>query len=361
MRRSILDSVTSLTQSPEIEAALDRGLQRANIFRKVRLANALTYRSEGTELPFLYKIRNGKAFAKRQTLTTKKAPAFSIVSRTDRTWALSRVKQSIAADLSGLKGKRVYIPEWIDFGIPVSEKKFLGGLPHGTAVTLPKMCIGIHWLNLPNSRVDLDLSMLSLDVKIGWDAGYRHNGGRILFSGDITDAPPPHGAAEVFRVVPGKPGTYLLMLNWYNKPLTTDKTVPFSLFISKATQLIRKDDQKETSQATKLRVDPRSVVMTQPLEIQERQMVLGIVEITKTEVIFYAGNAALGSTITARHSPHSEIARGAMIHSARTCTRLSQLIDMIGAVPVTSREDAEIVLDPNEVTTEQFLDIMGAN
>jgi len=60
---------------------------------------------------------------------------------------------------------------------------------------------------------------------MGWDGNYRSSKKGILFSGDVTDAPPPDGASELFYIAGGLPENQLLMLNYFNfrrgKPVNT--------------------------------------------------------------------------------------------------------------------------------------------
>ena len=62
-------------------------------------------------------------------------------------------------------------------------------------------------------RIDLDLSMMNVGGKIGWDGMYRSSHGDVLFSGDVTDAPLPHGASEFFYISKQTNNSYLFMLN----------------------------------------------------------------------------------------------------------------------------------------------------
>ncbi len=97
----------------------------------------------------------------------------------------------------------VRLAKGVDLAFPVSGKQFVGAYPLGsTAFVGAKegdLVVGIHWYNADDGRrVDMDLSVLDQHGrKIGWDA--THRAGAVTFSGDVTNAPRPHGATEYLR------------------------------------------------------------------------------------------------------------------------------------------------------------------
>ena len=68
--------------------------------------------------------------------------------------------------------------------------------------------------NVYDDRVDLDLSTMSASGKVGWDADYRRE--NTLFSGDLTSAPRPNGASELFYIKSGKTDDKLMLVNYFN-------------------------------------------------------------------------------------------------------------------------------------------------
>ena len=96
-----------------------------------------------------------------------------------------------------LAGKIFFIPSYINYCAPVSEKQFIGNIPYGTKFSFPNtVSLGIFWENYKNKRTDLDLHLTTPSISFGWNASYRNEERAILYSGDMTDA--TNGAAEAF-------------------------------------------------------------------------------------------------------------------------------------------------------------------
>ena len=96
-----------------------------------------------------------------------------------------------------LDGKIFFIPSYIDYCAPVSEKQFIGNIPYGTKFSFPNtVSLGIFWENYKNERTDLDLHLTTPSNAFGWNGSYRDGERTVLYSGDMTDA--TNGAAEAF-------------------------------------------------------------------------------------------------------------------------------------------------------------------
>lgn len=96
-----------------------------------------------------------------------------------------------------LNGKIFFIPSYIDYCAPVSEKQFIGNIPYGTKFSFPNtVSLGIFWENYKNERTDLDLHLTTPSNAFGWNGSYRDGERTVLYSGDMTDA--TNGAAEAF-------------------------------------------------------------------------------------------------------------------------------------------------------------------
>ena len=80
------------------------------------------------------------------------------------------------------------------------------------------MICGVHWSDVGDGSVDLDLSLISLEHgKMGWDSSYRSDDSAILFSGDNTSAPKPKGASELYYISQAHDDVMLVNLNYYNR------------------------------------------------------------------------------------------------------------------------------------------------
>lgn len=96
-----------------------------------------------------------------------------------------------------LDGKIFFVPSYIDYCVPVSEKQFIGNIPYGTKFSFPNtVSLGIFWENYKNERTDLDLHLTTPSNAFGWNGSYRDGERTVLYSGDMTDA--TNGAAEAF-------------------------------------------------------------------------------------------------------------------------------------------------------------------
>ena len=199
-----------------------QALATASTFRKIRLAYALKFRTTDAD-SILYRIRNGKSFATQ----------FSFARKEQAQAVLDTVRTSIVADVANnVTGKKIFIPAGITYGLPATEKQFTGHLPSGTYVEIPRdMVAGIHWENLGNHRIDLDLSVMNAEFgKIGWDSTHRTEARDVLFSGDMTDAPEPDGASELFYFAPGDRGTFIVFVNYYNH--MPNVPVPYQILVA---------------------------------------------------------------------------------------------------------------------------------
>ena len=129
-----------------------------------------------------------------------------------------------------LAGKIFFIPSYIDYCAPVSEKQFIGNIPYGTKFSFPNtVSLGIFWENYKNKRTDLDLHLTTLSGAFGWNASYRNEERAVLYSGDMTDA--TNGAAEAFYANYSKlDEPYILSANNF----TGMPDVPFKFICTKS-------------------------------------------------------------------------------------------------------------------------------
>jgi hypothetical protein len=183
-------------------------VETLNSFRIISLLKALNNLYIDNKI---YRIRNGKVWAKTEETETF-YPQVTEIEDILINLLVKRVTNN-------LYGKKIYIPKNITYALPTSEKDFVGSIPCGSYVEIDNKksaLLGVHWTNLNDYRVDLDLSLMSLNEKIGWDANYRNSNFGLWFSGDITHAPEPDGATEFFRVNGESDLAYTLNLNHYN-------------------------------------------------------------------------------------------------------------------------------------------------
>lgn len=328
-----LSNVASKLKEGELDLDILRSeLTKVDIFRKLRLAYALNYRLNDTR-SILYKIRNGKGYA----------TALPSSMNRDRS-ALDIVMGSIVDGLN-LKGKKIYLPDNVEYMLPATEKQFTGNVPTGSYVVLPgNMTAGVYWENVKGHRIDLDLSLISTDGKIGWDRSYRTDRGDILFSGDMTDA--AHGAAEHFYIERQKAKTYLMFVNYFNHD--DEIEVPFKIIVA----------QKRGKLKANHMVDPNDLIATVSTIIKQKQKILGLISVNSTESRFYFTEFEIGKSITSGNSPFAEHARQYLVDFYKNGIYLRDVFNKAGAMFVSDRTEADIDLSLETLEKDTIIKLL---
>lgn len=342
MEADYLNEVTAmLKHGVEIEEdSLQDKLSKVSVFRKIRLAQALQYRNGVNVTSILYKIRNGKAFATE----------FSVDNKKDIERVLNLVLGSIVEDVKkNVEGKKIFIPEYVVYAMPATEKQFTGYFPSGTCVTVDKnMVFGVHWENQGTSRIDLDLSLINADdVKIGWDGRYRNTRRTTLFSGDLTSAPLPNGASELFYIDEADDSHYILFLNYYN--FNGKIPVPFKILVAK--EQISEFKQNHM-------VDPNNVLCMAKSKLDVRQKLLGLVVANDTEIKFYFNESILGRGITSSSQDYAKHARQYLFEHSINAISLNDVLVNAGAELVDDKTEADIDLSPESLEKDTIISIL---
>lgn len=209
------DYLNSVTYLPLDVQRLNKELNTVNNFRKIRLLYALSIRDTETK-SLIYKIRNGKTFTKDKAYKPNNDLKFN--------YTYSNFIEGL-----NLKGKKIKYPSDLDYALPTTEKQFIGNFPTGTTVELDSdMLVGIYWENSWGAR-DLDLSMISLEGKTGWNSNYRNGSSTVLFSGDMTQA--PNGATELFYIKKELDSPSMLV----NNTFSGEENSKFNIIVGKET------------------------------------------------------------------------------------------------------------------------------
>jgi hypothetical protein len=355
-----LNSVTStIKNGAELNArSLSLKLAGASTFRKIRLAYALNSRLHAGD-SIVYKVRNGRGWA------------------TDFKWnndlnsltydVLSAVLDSVANDIKPkVEGKVIYVPSTIHYALPATEKQFLGNIPANSYVSVPSdMVVGIHWYNTgdgkkskrstfdywgyDNGRVDLDLSLLSLNSKYGWDGYYRSDGRSIMFSGDVTDAPKPDGASEFFYIQNVVDEAKTLYVNYFN--LNADG-VECKLII--ASEPVKNFNRNYM-------VNVNNILASANIKITKQQNLLGIIMNVDEENRFYFSNTSIGNSITTRNSEISAKVNKFMEDSCQNILEFTDVLEKAGATVVREKpvEGEYIDLSPEALDKTTFIKLLS--
>jgi hypothetical protein len=206
-----LSNVT-LQNLTAITSAADRAMviSKASTRDLIKVLNSVRTRIEGTH-PGVYAIRNGRTFVKEDGLAENNSRALINLGILIHQAIVARLRDTIG-------GKYFYMPDYIDYAVPTSEKQFVGAMPYGTCIYGPDngaFTFGVQWFNQKGQRIDIDLHMNSATQHFGWNAGYRQ-GAEIIYTGDQTDAPLPKGAAEAFWFTPQEDDPYIVTANLYS-------------------------------------------------------------------------------------------------------------------------------------------------
>lgn len=340
-----LNNVTSHIKSRDLD--LDRlfsKLENASIFRKIRLANALHYR-RGITSSIVYRVRNGRGWA-----TSFDWPE-NVKRSTQHT--LQFVVESIASDLrEKVGGKTIYIPEFMHYTLPATEKQFTGNFPTGTSVSISgDTIVGIHWVDKEDDRVDLDLSMIGESGKLGWDGLYRSEDLKILFSGDMTSALPPKGATELFYFNGRVKDPKIILVNYYN--FYSDDEVWCAL-------LVAQEKVKSAGQFRNYMVDPNNILAKTRINISKKQNVIGLIANVDGKNRIYFANMSIGNSITASMSEHSMRARSYLVNSVVNCLPLRDVLIRAGAVVVDKKPEGEFIdLSPELLNKTTILNLIS--
>ena len=157
----------------------------------------------------------------------------------------------------------VRFPVSIDIACPVSEKKFAGNLPYGSAYKMSDHnYFGIYWRG-DDGTDDFDLSFVdALGYKVGWNSVYRKGEDDILFSGDMTTARPD--ATEILYF---KGGTKQEGILWNNR-FRGNKGSKFRYFMGR---------ENISSFYKNYMVDPNTVEFEEWTTSENTQEMMGVV------------------------------------------------------------------------------------
>jgi len=321
---------------------LAQRLEAAPIFRKIRLAYALKYRlsADGSTV---YRIRNGRGWATEFAWHKKWVP------QTHE--ALRLVLDAITREISvNVEGKTIYIPPNVYYALPATEKQFTGNFPTGTYITVPHdMVIGIHWTNTTDKRVDLDLSVVDATGKFGWDASFRSKD--VLFSGDVTDAPAPNGASELFYLKKGlKEGATekVMMVNYYN--FRKDDALTARILVAQ---------EKPKNFQQNYMVDVNNIVAQADINVSHRQNVLGLIANIKGENCFCFANINLGNSVTSQTGTLASHSRKYLTSRFLYTIDFRRMLQTAGAITVDEQPTGQYInLAPEALTKTTIIDLL---
>lgn len=337
-KADILNRITSdLRQGVEINYdELSKSLTKLNNYRKARLLKGLNYHLVGST-SIVYRVRNGKSYA-----TTHEK-----IRTPEALKVIAMVEESLIEGIrKNVEGKQYYVPNYLRLELPTSEKQFVENIPEGSSIEVGEdMIVGVHWVN-QHGRTDLDLKMMNVNGNIGWDASYRTE--ECLFSGDVTDAPSPKGATELFYIKNLK-NDQLLRLNDFTGKASEKTPIEYKLLIA---------SEKPQSFTRNYMVDPNKLIATIPMVIKSRQESIGLVKSVKgvSSFVFSAGSD--GVNCTSRTSDVSTNVRNYLSASRNLQLNLIDYMKKAGAVFVEELSEEVVDLSIESLERDTIIKIL---
>ena len=295
-------------------------LKKISTGKKAALINAIRRRRHGAEHA-ADAIRNCRIWVGKQGAGAPVSPEIE-----------AACMESLLADLRPrVAGKSVFLPDDPEYAFPASTKQFTGAIPFNSAYRLPGSVIcGVHWENIVRDgredRTDLDLHLNSATVNCGWHVQWSEENdvlrtdAKVIFSGDMTDAPRKKGgASEVYFIGEGIRDV-MLLLNLNN--FTNNGACPFRLILEGA------DEAKIPRKC----LVGRNLDFAIPMTIEGASMSLGMIDCAadgSKRFVFASG--VMGRGIV---SSFNDAGRGFVEHaraSAATCLKLREVLALAGA------------------------------
>lgn len=298
-----------------------------------------------------YKIRNGKSWVEQNNRYINNTIIMQI------NYAIMTLETIISARLiSKLHDKKILLSKDVIYACPLSEKNFTGNIPNGSYIEFDgnnAIILGVHWYNkeMDNSiygeRVDLDLSLVSMTEKYGWNGKDRNYDRSIMFSGDMTNAPRPHGASEFFYIENKSDlQKFLLFVNNF----THNPNVEAEIVIAKTklTNELYKQDYL---------IHPDNIIFKIGILLDSDQLILGLIEHNR----FYFYQTKTKNIIVSSENETNKMLRSAMIDYAKTNVSLNELLENSG-INIIYDEIADmsnvIDLRVNSLTKTTLIDLM---
>ena len=350
-----LDRLTSpATEITDDE--LRKALDTITIYRELRILNGLSYALNGNP-SIVYKIRNGRSFAKERVSLNEEE--LQLISRRHQL-----VKEHLVNRLKPvLEGKTVRLPDDFRYKVPTSEKQFVSAFPCGSYFETSRdsdVIFGIHWTNLRRdqtlaSRVDLDLHMQNLGASFGWNTAYRDTESEIYFSGDMTDAPLPEGATELFYIGKHVGDAFMFSINNYNQ---SGQKIPFEVVLAKAKNGIVPEEIENHYV-----IDPNDIIIKFPLEIgaSESMLRLGFVYFTQDKIkVVFDSFASRRRIVSDNEDPVFENTFNYLTAHQESSLELADLLKECNAVIIdeTDQEKADFDLTLNALTKETIIGLL---
>ena len=309
------------------------------VWRTIKLRNYISMVNRNMEEK-VYKIRNGRTWVtnKNQEIIFDK----EIVDILDNI-IVDRLKPNV-------NKKRIYMDNDIDLVLPQSEKQFVGNIPFSSSVEVKKdnLLVGIHWLNIKDHRVDLDLKIISNEYSIGWDAEYKE-GDKLVFTGDVTDAPYPNGASEYIYIDKSIGDTvFSLKINNYTKNFAN---VEYDIIVAK-----KGVDELKNNYV----VDPNDILIKIPKNVLEQNKTehsLGNIIIKDDSIKLVFTDLSTSNRRSSKDNDVERMLRKYLVEEADSKCKLKDYLKLAGATITNNKNNIDIDLGIESLNKNTIIDL----
>lgn len=310
-------------------------LDNATPYALFKVLSALHLRAAG-QTAFMHRIRNGKSFVRE---------ADAADSEHMLHWNLDLVIDHVKRRFGpALKGKKIFVPADVAYALPTSEKMYVGNIPTGTKFYGTKLAVGVYWRNEWGAN-DLDLSGLSAEGKVGWNASYGRgqDGAALMYSGDVTDA--PNGAVEYLYAQRGVPGATLVLCNVYRGAEDSE----FNIVVGRGDNITYNH-----------MVDPNKLFVQARIKAVQTQTIVGLLQPEGARQAFVLLALGAGRSRVSGYDKHTNTAKTALLQEWRNPFSLNWLLQHLGAKFVASPEKADVDLSIDKLERDTFIKLFQA-
>lgn len=351
-----------------IASAIDNNYKKLTknetIYSKIKAYNYIINLLNADNEDFNYKnyrIRNGKTYSiekqNKKVINVNLYKSLSIKLYDDIS---NMIKQKIG-------NNKIYIPKNIVYVAPVSEKKFIDGIPELSYIKIENsLNIGVHWENVVSNEqeinTDLDLKLVGIDSMYGWDAEYREKND-ILFTGDLTIAPIKRGGATEAFLISNNKSAKLLMLNNYTnrcdvnyKLMIEDVNMLEEIktkFIDCKSGVYKEQDDKERFKANTIFDLNKTLTLNSKIGYCAfSQKNIGVYKDNK----FYFTGSQIGQGATTIRTDYIDTYLKAIQNEAENHLSINELLkDYL----VEDKKDAQIDLSLDNITSDTFINLFS--
>jgi hypothetical protein len=318
-----LNNVTNLLLLPEDKHWLDN----ATPFALFKALSACYTRTQGQDT-FVYRIRNGKSFVKKNQVS-------------DVVWANYYILLDYCKERFDLTGKKFFFPKDVEYALPTSEKMFVGNIPTGSKFFGDSLAVGIYWENEWKAR-DLDLSGLNIGGKIGWNADYKQGNGHLLYSGDMTDA--SDGAVEYLHAQGGLNEPTLVLNNVFSGESDCDYKI-----------IVGKGDGVDYDYM----MNPNNLFLETKCQSVQKQTVLGMLIPEKNRQSFVILNFGAGQSRISGNTEVSINATKALYQQWNNPISFNEIITKLNGEIVNRKEKADYNFALDNLQKDSFMRIFA--